>query len=164
MTKRQGPPASLAPRSKGAHTTMANSILTYRGAVYPWHCDHMGHMNVMWYVGKFDEASWHLLASAGLTPTRLRSESIGIVGVEQHIEYKRELLAGDLLSIYSSVREVREKMIIFAHEMTNQETQELAARTLLTVVCVDTITRKSRPLPPDVRARIASLTSPNPSE
>ena len=26
---------------------------TYRGIVYPWHCDHMGHMNVMWYAGKF---------------------------------------------------------------------------------------------------------------
>ena len=32
------------------------SLLTYRGTVYPWHCDHVGHMNVMWYVGKFDEA------------------------------------------------------------------------------------------------------------
>ena len=30
-------------------------VETYRGAVYPWHCDHVGHMNVMWYVGKFDE-------------------------------------------------------------------------------------------------------------
>jgi acyl-CoA thioester hydrolase len=33
---------------------MSDLIETYRGAVYPWHCDHMGHMNVMWYVGKFD--------------------------------------------------------------------------------------------------------------
>jgi acyl-CoA thioester hydrolase len=30
-------------------------ILTYRGTVYPWQRDHIGHMNVMWYVGKFDE-------------------------------------------------------------------------------------------------------------
>ena len=29
--------------------------ITYRGVVYPWQCDHMGHMNVMWYAGKFDE-------------------------------------------------------------------------------------------------------------
>jgi len=143
---------------------MADSILTYRGMVYPWHCDHMGHMNVMWYVGKFDEASWHLLASVGLTPTRLRNESIGIVGVEQHIEYKRELLAGDLITIRSSVQEVREKVIIFTHEMTNEETQELAARMVLTVVCTDTTTRKSRPLLADVRARLASLASPQPTK
>src|SRR6185295_20168046 len=40
-----------------------SGLLTYRGAVYPWHCDHMGHMNVMWYVGKFDEANWNLFAA-----------------------------------------------------------------------------------------------------
>jgi len=26
-----------------------SAILSYKGTVYPWHCDHMGHMNVMWY-------------------------------------------------------------------------------------------------------------------
>ena len=33
---------------------MSDLPLTYRGGVYPWHCDHVSHMNVMWYVGKFD--------------------------------------------------------------------------------------------------------------
>ena len=40
---------------------------TYRGTVYPWQCDHVGHMNIMWYVGKFDEANWNLFARLGLT-------------------------------------------------------------------------------------------------
>ena len=39
--------------------------LTYRGMVYPWQCDHMGHMNVMHYVGKFDEAAWNLFYRPG---------------------------------------------------------------------------------------------------
>jgi len=140
---------------------MGESMLSYRGTVYPWHCDQMGHMNVMWYVGKFDEATWHLLAAVGLTPTRLVQEGIGMAAVEQHIEYKRELRAGDLLTIHSSMREVREKVLIFAHEMTNQETQELAARTVLTGVCMDTTTRRARPLPPDVRERAGNLFSTN---
>lgn len=33
-----------------------SKLVTYVGTVYPWQCDHVGHMNVMWYVGKFDEA------------------------------------------------------------------------------------------------------------
>ena len=115
---------------------MADSIVKYRGTVYPWQCDHMGHMNVMWYVGKFDEATWQLLASVGLSSARLRKEQIGMVAVEQHIEYKREVLAGDLLTIRSSVQEVRDKSLLFVHDMTNQETQELAARTSLTGVCI----------------------------
>ena len=135
---------------------MPEPMLTYRGTVYPWHCDHMGHMNVMWYVGKFDEATWQLFASIGLSPTRLRNDGIGLVAVEQHIEYKRELLAGDLITIRSSVKEVREKVIVFVHEMTNEETQELAARTTLTGVCIDMTTRKARPLPADIRESIGS--------
>jgi acyl-CoA thioester hydrolase len=135
---------------------MTESIVTYRGAVYPWHCDHMGHMNVMWYVGKFDEATWQLFGSLGLSPTRLRNERIGMVAVEQRLEYKRELVAGDLLTIRSSVEEVREKSLVLIHEMTNQETEELAARTVLTGVCIDLTTRKARPLPADIRERIVS--------
>jgi len=135
---------------------MAEPILTYLGTIYPWHCDHMGHMNVMWYVGKFDEATWQLFASVGLPSSRLRQEGIGLVAVEQRIEYKRELLAGDTISIRSTFQEVREKALLFSHEMTNQETQELAARTFLTGVCIDLKTRKARPLPTDIRERLAA--------
>jgi len=138
---------------------MAEPILTYLGTIYPWHCDHMGHMNVMWYVGKFDEATWQLFASVGLPASRLRQEGIGLVAVEQRIEYKRELLAGDTISIRSSFQEVREKVLLFSHEMTNQETKEVAARTFLTGVCIDIKTRKSRPLPADIRERIAAASA-----
>ena len=48
-----------------------DAAITYRGTVYPWHCDHMGHMNVTWYVSKFDEASWNFLRSIGITPAYL---------------------------------------------------------------------------------------------
>ena len=135
---------------------MTESMITYRGTIYPWHCDHMGHMNVMWYVGKFDEATWQLFASVGLPSTRLRQEGIGMVAVEQHIEYKRELLAGDLITIRSSIQEVRENSLVLLHEMTNQETQELASHTVLTGVCIDLNTRRAKPLPIDIRERITS--------
>ena len=135
---------------------MAEPTLTYLGTIYPWHCDHMGHMNAMWYVGKFDEATWQLFASVGLHSSRLRQEGIGLAAVEQRIEYKRELLAGDVISIRSSFQEVREKVVLFSHEMMNQETQEVAARTFLTGVCLDLKTRRAKPLPADARERIAA--------
>ena len=116
----------------------------------------MGHMNVMWYVGKFDEATWQLFTSIGLSPRRLRNEGIGLVAVEQRLEYKRELIAGDLLTIRSSVEEVREKALVLLHEMTNDETQQVAARTTITGVCIDMATRKARPLPEDIRERVAN--------
>ncbi len=136
---------------------MAEPIVTYRGTVYPWHCDHMGHMNVMWYVGKFDEATWQLLAALGAAPSRLRKEGFGLVAVEQHIEYKRELRAGDLLTVRSSILKAKEKSVRFHHEMTNDETGELAATTQIIGVCIDTTARKARPIPEDIRERIAAM-------
>jgi acyl-CoA thioester hydrolase len=118
-------------------------ILTYRGAVYPWHCDHIGHMNVMWYVGKFDEATWHLFASIGLTPSYLRGGHRGMAAVQQTISYKKELLAGDIVEVKSRVLEMREKVIRFAHDMLNAETGEIAATCELTAVHLDREARKS---------------------
>ena len=40
---------------------MSTAIETYRGVVYPWQMDHMGHMNVRFYSARFDEATWRLL-------------------------------------------------------------------------------------------------------
>jgi acyl-CoA thioester hydrolase len=88
---------------------MKGLLTTYKGMVYPWHCDHMGHMNVMWYVGKFDEATWHLFSAVGLAASFLRENRRGMAAVRQDIAYKRELRAGDAIAIRSGVLEIREK-------------------------------------------------------
>ena len=116
---------------------------TYRGAVYPWHCDHIGHMNVMWYVGKFDEATWNFFARLGLTPAYLRESGRGMAAVQQNISYKRELVAGDIVEVGSLLLEMRDKSIRFVHEMRNAETGEIAATCELTGVHLDRKARKS---------------------
>jgi acyl-CoA thioester hydrolase len=129
---------------------MTELIVTARSVVYPWHCDHMGHMNVMWYTGKFDEATWHLFAQIGLIPSYLRTNKRGLVAVQQETAYKRELVAGDLVVIRSKILEMRAKVIRFYHEMLNAETQEVAATTTLTGVYIDSEMRKSCPFPAEI--------------
>ena len=131
----------------------AAAIVTGLSIVYPWQCDHMGHMNVMWYTGKFDEATWHLLALIGLIPAYLREQKRGMVAVQQETTYRRELLAGDLIAVHSGVLEIREKVVRFYHEMLNAETRELAAKTTLTGVHLDTESRKSCPFPEEILER-----------
>jgi len=143
---------------------MTELIETYRGAVYPWHCDHVDHMNVMWYVGKFDEATWNLFAQLGITPSFLRDNARGMAAVDQRISYQRELHAGDIVRVASGVLEVRDKVVRFVHEMRNAETQEVAAITVLTAVHMDTAARKSCALPDSViakaRAALVAYTLP----
>lgn len=135
--------------------------ITYKGVVYPWHCDHMGHMNVMWYVGKFDEATWHLAGLFGITNAYMKKENKGMAAAEQRIIYKRELTAGALIFVRSGVIEVGEKKIKFFHEMLNEETKEVAAITFLTGIHIDTVLRKACPLPEEARKRASEYITDN---
>jgi acyl-CoA thioester hydrolase len=136
---------------------MTGLVETYRGAIYPWHCDQMGHMNVMWYVGKFDEATWNLFATIGVTIAFLKENRRGMAAVQQNITYKRELYAGETVAIRSTFLEVRDKAARFVHEMRNAVTDELAAICVLTGVHIDAQTRKSCPFPAEILERGRSL-------
>jgi len=131
---------------------------TYKGAVYPWHCDHMGHMNVMWYTGKMDEATWNLFADLGLTPAFLKSNDRGMAALEIKTTYQAELLAGDVVSVRTRVRDVvKGKLIKFTHEMMKGERGDIAAVAEITGIHMDTKERKSTPFPADVLARIERM-------
>ena len=133
------------------------ALLTYKGTVYPWHCDEMGHMNVMWYVGKFDEGTRHFFHALGLTPAFLRENKRGMAAVEQTIHYKRELLAGDIVTVHSALLEIKDKSVRFHHEMRKADTDEVAATTMLTGVHIDTVRRSACAFPESVREKAATL-------
>ncbi|MBL8699498.1 MAG: acyl-CoA thioesterase [Alphaproteobacteria bacterium] len=135
---------------------MSEPLLTYRGAVYPWHCDHVGHMNVMWYVGKFDEATWQLFNAIGITPSYLRRAKRGMAAVDQQISYLREVRAGAVVTIRSRLVEFKERSLRFAHEMTDDETREVVARTTLKAVHIDSEARKSCAFEPEI-AKLAKV-------
>lgn len=128
-------------------------VESYRGTVYPWHCDHMGHMNVMWYVGKFDEGTWNFFSMLGMTPGYLRENRRGMAAVDQRIAYRRELHAGDIVTVRSGILGTGSKSVRFVHEMRNAATDEIAALTLLTGVFIDTVARKACALPQPLRDR-----------
>jgi acyl-CoA thioester hydrolase len=142
---------------------MPEMPITYRGTVFPWHCDHMGHMNVMHYVGKFDEATWHLFRELGIGPAALRASGRGMAAVEQHLSYLAELHAGDVVTVRSGVLEAKEKSIRFVHEMTNDETGALAARAILVVVHLDLAIRRACAFPAGFTARARELLVPEPA-
>ena len=131
---------------------MNEAISTYRGAVQAWHCDHMGHMNVMWYVGKFDEATWNFFTAIGVTGAYMRDRERGMAAVQQNITYSRELLAGDTVTVRTRLLELRERVVRFEHVMYVGDTDEVAARCDITGVHIDRKTRKATPFPEDIVA------------
>jgi acyl-CoA thioester hydrolase len=138
-------------------TSTTTGIVTYRGAVYASHCDHIGHMNIVSYGAKFDEANWVLFCEIGLTPSYLRGQRHGMAGVQQNIAYSKELFAGDVIEIRSEVLEVAAKRLRVRHEMRNIETGELAATCEIAAVHLDKQAHKSCEFPPAIRAAAEAL-------
>jgi acyl-CoA thioester hydrolase len=134
---------------------MGKQFETARGTVYPWQLDHVGHMNVQFYIARFDEASWQLLANFGLTDSYLRENHRGMAALEQLTYYKRELLGGALIRVSSELEEVKPKVVRFTHRMYDAQTGEEVASTTITAAHLDTETRRAVEFAPEIAARLA---------
>jgi acyl-CoA thioester hydrolase len=126
------------------------SIETYRGFVYPWSMDHIGHMNVQFYTARFDEATWHFFARLGITPGFLRENKRGMVALDQRTQYKQEVLAGSLLHIHTELLEIKRKTVRFQHRMINSETGQEVATTELVGAFLDAEVRKTTEFPQSI--------------
>ena len=133
------------------------SIETYRGFVYPSVIDHVGHMNVQSYTARFDEATWQFLAHLGLTPSFLKRNARGAVAVDQHTQYRREVLAGSLLHVRTELIGLGRTSFRFRHHMYDSETNEEVATTEFVGVYFDMHLRAPSPLPAAVHRRAQTL-------
>ncbi len=130
------------------------NFISLRSTVWGTECDHMGHMNVRHYVGKFDDATWNFFSHIGLTPSFFRTTDRGMAAVEMNIEYKAELMTGDVITITSHLLEVKEKAIVFRHDLFNGETGQLAATIRLVAVHLDTVARRACAFSGELREQI----------
>lgn len=133
---------------------MSGFVETFRGVVYPWHCDQLGHMNVQHYVGMFDQAAWHFLSMLGFTWEGMKARAETLVDARHTIEYKAEQKVGALIAIESAVLRVGSKSVTHLHRMRNVETGVLAATSEIVSVYFHLERRESLPIPADLRARL----------
>lgn len=136
---------------------MNELIETYRGAICAWECDFYGHMNVQFYVARISDAAATLLAAIGLGQAGPRGGHVGFVAVNQNIEYRSELIAGDLVVMKSGIKSIGKKSFTFHHRLYNAETTAVSMTCTMSAVLLDLETRKSMPIPDDVRARAERL-------
>ena len=55
---------------------------TNRGVVFPWQCDHYGHLNVRYYTHFFDDASFHIWSLIGLKMAQIHERGVHPVVAE----------------------------------------------------------------------------------
>ncbi|MEO1514729.1 MAG: thioesterase family protein [Bacteroidota bacterium] len=132
-------------------------IETYKGLVFPSHCDFNEHMDVGNYVGRFEEASWHLFALAGIDRSYFDEFNRGMVTVEQKLKYFQEVLPGDCIIVRSKLEEVRNSSVFSLHQMYILGNESPCAECRLSVVHLDRKLRKSAPFPANIRKRLEAF-------
>ncbi len=128
----------------------------YRGVVFPWMCDHIGHMNVRWYAHHFDDAGFHLWSMAGVSQREMRERGTQVVVAQTTIKYIRELKAGDLILIRAGFVKVGQKSVVHIAKMYNADTNVYSAREETVEVFFDPVARQATPMPRDFSERLAA--------
>ena len=134
-------------------------LVTYRGSVLNWECDNVGHMNVMYYINRFEMSSKYLLSAAGLTAKTLRDNNWAVASVRQEINYRQEAFEYDLLYIESYVVNVGNRSIKIAQELRNAETGEMISDIVSTMVILDKNNRSAVYVPELIRLRLVEMMS-----
>ncbi len=132
-------------------------IPTYRGAVNAWECDNMGHMNVQFYVAKAADALGFLRLALGLSPAAIATRRLTLLPAEDRVLFRRELRAGDILTMASGIRAVDDEGCLSHTEVRNREKGEIAAIFERRLVPFDLDRRETAPWPADVRLQAEAL-------
>jgi acyl-CoA thioester hydrolase len=128
--------------------------LTLVGVAYPWQIDHMGHFNVQFYTALFDQATWAFFADLGLDGAYLRGSGMGMAALSQHLEYRHEVFAGDVLETRTRLLAVNDKTIRFLHTMRRRPGAEVVATSELVAAHLDRAAHRAVSFSDELRARL----------
>ena len=133
---------------------MGEWVETFKGAVLVSEYDSESHMNSPIYVGRFDQATWFLMSSIGITPRSIKKAGRRIAVVRQSYQFLKELQGGELVVVQSGFVAVGRKFFRFLHRMLDAESGQLVATSDYTAVEASLSSGKSVPLPKTVHRLI----------
>ena len=130
---------------------MPNYVETFRAAVAPADCDHLGHMNVQHYFRAVSDGMFAVMIRVGLSHEEIRRRNLSFAVVRAETEFHRELYAGDVTALESTIVKVGEKSATFHRRMRNVATNDLAMSTEFKCVLLDLEKRRPSIVPEDIR-------------
>ena len=134
----------------------------HRGLVFPWRCDHYGHMNARWYAHHFDDGGFHLFSMAGVDVSGLLEEQRALVTAQTEINFIKELNPGELFVVRSGFSHVGTKSARHLHRMYNVKDGQLHATMEGVDVMFDLESRKAIAIPDVLRETLtANLIDPS---
>ena len=125
----------------------------HRQTIPEEYMDRMGHMNVRYYMGVFDTATWRMFADYGLDEAYFSTTENGVFALKQFIQYLAEVRPGETVAVYTRILSLTDKRIHLMHFMAKQNTNRLAAIIESLITHANLKVRKAAPLPSEIAAR-----------
>jgi acyl-CoA thioesterase FadM len=129
---------------------------TTSDSIKPRELDMLGQAAFAAYIHRFSAANAHLLAGFGMTPAYMRDEGRGFSTFEFKLRFLGSLRAGDLVRVRSGLLHLGSSSMRFLHRMMDGRTGQEVATLEQSGVHLDTVARRSAPLPDDMRERARS--------
>lgn len=105
------------------------------------HLDTFGHVNNATYLELYEEARWELITTNGYGLRQIQKEQKGPVVLDITINFKRELLNRDQITITSQVAEIKGKIMYIRQQMIKAG-GDVASEAMFTVGYLDMKARK----------------------
>lgn len=138
---------------------MPTYLETFRAAVAPADCDHLGHMNVQHYFRAVSDGMFAVMVRLGLTPEEIRRRRLSFAVVRAETEFHHELFCGDVIALESTILKVGEKSGTFHHRLRNVSTDDLVMSTEFKCVLLNLDKRQAVVVPQDIRDSAAKIFS-----
>ncbi|HSE43324.1 MAG TPA: thioesterase family protein [Acidobacteriota bacterium] len=126
-------------------------VETFRGTVAPSDCDHLGHMNVQYYIRAVSDGMYSVMIHLGLTLDEIRRRRISFAAVRAQMEFHHELYSGDVIFLESALVRIGTKSATFRHRLKNAATLEVAMSAEFQCALLDLNERRAVVIPDDVR-------------
>ena len=132
-------------------------ILTYKGAVTTLECDSNRHMNVVYYMSKYELAGRNFSVELGISKAYLKANNYGIAVVEQTITYQKEVFEDDILYIESTVENFSNKVLTLKHILKDGATHAIAGSMIAKTVILDRLKRKAVVIPTEIKEKLSEF-------
>ena len=115
--------------------------------IQPNEIDHLGHMNVRFYLERAQRANKALMESFGLDAEGRAGQKARLVQKDTYVRYHREQFQGSTLAVKGGVLDAGDEAIRFYFELVNDAKAQVAATFIMTVGLVDRASRTAWPMP-----------------
>ncbi len=112
--------------------------------------DDNGHINICFYMDFYSESGWEMFEMLGVDKEYFTEKKLGVVDLENHLRYWRELHVGNKVTAYSRFLKHDKKRLHGVFFVVNDDTNELACSIEFLALNIDQSIRKSSPFPDEV--------------